>query len=236
MVIRHIYTREPQLTPGGLTLLKGAMVSNATLAAICACSGLHSHFVHKSQSLGKVIQTYTETVISNYSKECKNSTREGRSPGQFWLEISAPKVLSDIIESLMGAIYVTDQFSPVGVEMIFDKLFKPFYDKYITLKTLSLHPTKLLFELFQRQQCSQFKIINNKVPGTNANIAQVLVHDVILASAEDPDATIAARRASFFALDALEGDPSFFPRTCDCRLSETSRQGKAFKESAQWES
>jgi endoribonuclease Dicer len=45
----------------------------------------------------------------------------------------------------------------------------------------------------------------------------VLVHDVILASAEDSTATFAARRASLFALDALEGDAAFLTRTCDCR-------------------
>lgn len=45
----------------------------------------------------------------------------------------------------------------------------------------------------------------------------VLVHDVILASAEDATVTVAARRASLFALDALEGDAEFLTRTCDCR-------------------
>lgn len=45
----------------------------------------------------------------------------------------------------------------------------------------------------------------------------MIVHDVILANAEDSTATSAARRASLFALDALEGDAEFLARTCDCR-------------------
>jgi endoribonuclease Dicer len=45
----------------------------------------------------------------------------------------------------------------------------------------------------------------------------VVVHDVILASATDATATFAARRASLYALDALEGDAQFLTRTCDCR-------------------
>jgi endoribonuclease Dicer len=48
-------------------------------------------------------------------------------------------------------------------------------------------------------------------------IRTVIVHEVILASAADATATFAARRASLYALDALEGDAEFLTRTCDCR-------------------
>jgi endoribonuclease Dicer len=54
----------------------------------------------------------------------------------------------------------------------------------------------------------------------------VLVHDVILASAQDSTATIAARRACLFALDALEGDAAFLTRTCDCRSVQMKRAHK----------
>lgn len=47
----------------------------------------------------------------------------------------------------------------------------------------------------------------------------VLVHDVILTSADDNIASVAARRASLIALDALEGDSGFLARTCNCRLN-----------------
>jgi len=45
----------------------------------------------------------------------------------------------------------------------------------------------------------------------------VLCHDIILASAEDSAAQFAARKASFLALDALEGDSDFMTSTCSCR-------------------
>jgi hypothetical protein len=55
----------------------------------------------------------------------------------------------------------------------------------------------------------------------------VICHDVILASAIDLTAQLASRRASFLALDALEGDPEFLSRTCDCRaLNEASKGSK----------
>lgn len=58
----------------------------------------------------------------------------------------------------------------------------------------------------------------------------VIVHDVILACGVDPSATFAARRASFEALDALEGDPQFMDRLCDCRAK--AEQRKAAKRAA----
>ena len=55
----------------------------------------------------------------------------------------------------------------------------------------------------------------------------MLCHDVILASAEDSAAQFAARRASFLALDALEGDNDFMTRTCSCRsLNEAKKAAK----------
>jgi endoribonuclease Dicer len=65
------------------------------------------------------------------------------------------------MESIVGAIYVSDNFCPVGAEALFDKILKPFYD-HITLQTLSLHPTKILFELSQAQGCQLFEIIKEK--------------------------------------------------------------------------
>ncbi|KAG6891279.1 hypothetical protein C0992_009471 [Termitomyces sp. T32_za158] len=160
MVIRYLYEREQQLAPGGLTLLKGAMVSNSALAAICVQSGLHKHFLHKSQPLQSSIRDYAAKLEASRIEEYQAAELDGRPPGQFWLELTAPKSLSDIVESIMGAVYLGDQFSTEGIEALFEKLLKPFYDKHVTFKTLSHHPTKLLFELFQGQGCRQFTIHN----------------------------------------------------------------------------
>ncbi|KAG6855112.1 hypothetical protein C0991_006041 [Blastosporella zonata] len=91
MVIRHLYEKEQQLTPGGLTLLKAAMVSNSTLAAVCVCSGLYEHFCHKSHPLHTSIRDYVSRLEMCREKEYKDAESEGRPPGQFWLDITAPK-------------------------------------------------------------------------------------------------------------------------------------------------
>ena len=48
---------------------------------------------------------------------------------------------------------------------------------------------------------------------------------MVLTSAIDTTSAFSARRASEFALDALEGDADFMTRTCDCRTKTVARQG-----------
>jgi endoribonuclease Dicer len=69
------------------------------------------------------------------------------------------------MESIIAAIYLSDNFSSIGVESFFDNLLKPFYDKHITLKTLTHHPTKNLFEMLQAQGCRRFRIVK-EITGT----------------------------------------------------------------------
>jgi len=73
-----------------------------------------------------------------------------------------PQALSDVVESIIGAIYISDCFMPVGAEALFDNILRPFFDRHITLRTLSHHPTKVLFELFQAHGCQQFSILKEK--------------------------------------------------------------------------
>lgn len=128
-------------------------------------------------------------------------------------------------------------------------MLKPFYDRHVTLKTLSHHPTKILFELFQAQGCQQFEIVKEKDEDRQItrcdgkidlldpeqhcliSLCAVIVHDVVLASTQDTAAASAARRASESALDALEGDAQFLTRTCDCRTHAQARKAhkKAMK-------
>ncbi|KAJ6539259.1 hypothetical protein B0H19DRAFT_1314532 [Mycena capillaripes] len=228
LVIRHIFERDQKLTPGGLTLLKGAMVSNSALAAVCVSSGLYNHLLLASR-LTSSVTDYMEKLQVKQTEEYELARLEKRSPGQYWQEIEPPKVLSDVVESVIGAIYVSDNFTPVGVEAFFEFVLKPFYDKHITLRTVAHHPTKILFELIQAQKCQKFQLLKEKAPGIT--YCHVLVHDVILASGEGPSISLAARSASWCALDALEGDAEFL-RICDCpkHADAAVRSGKGFDE------
>ncbi|KAF8211200.1 hypothetical protein K438DRAFT_1568952 [Mycena galopus ATCC 62051] len=225
LVLRHAFERNPNLSPGGLTLLKGAMVSNSALGAICVSAGLHNHLLLATRLTGSVTDYIIKLKIKQ-TEEYESARLENRSPGQYWQEVDPPKVLSDVVESVIGAIYVSDNFTSIGVEAFFEAVLKPFYDKHITLRTVAHHPTKILFELFQAQKCQKFQLSKEKVHGET--YCHVLVHDIILASGEGPSISLATRNASWCALDALEGDAGFL-RICDCP-KDTKVRSKGFEE------
>ncbi|KAF5369839.1 hypothetical protein D9758_001134 [Tetrapyrgos nigripes] len=218
MVINHIFNRNQTLTPGGLTMLKGAMVSNAALAAVCVCSGLY-HFLVVGPTLTEEIRGYAKLLQQKKQEEYDIAANEDRSPGQYWLDLEPPKALPDIVESIIGALFLSDNFSPDGAENFFTNVLRPFYEKHIRLQTLSHHPSKVLFELLQAKGCHQSRIVREK------DETLVLVHDVVLASAPDTTTMSATRYASMLALDALEGEADFLQRTCNCWES-----GKQFRE------
>ncbi|KAF7331986.1 hypothetical protein MKEN_00078900 [Mycena kentingensis (nom. inval.)] len=219
LVGRHVFARDAKLTPGGLTLVKAAMVSNPTLAAICVESQLHKH-IWMASHIQTLVSDYARKLETSKAEETALAKQEGRATGQYWQAIEPPKVLSDVIESVIGALYLSDDLS--AAEAFFSSLLQPFYDQYLTLKTLHAHPTKTLSELLQASRCHKFKIAKDKVPG--GALCQVVVHDVTLSSGEGSSVSLAARQASLNALAALEDDVDFFARVCDCPKDKERKQ------------
>ncbi|KAH9894228.1 ribonuclease III [Cubamyces lactineus] len=233
LVARHIFERHPHLSPGGLTLLKGAMVSNRALAAFCVHAGLHRHLVHSSDQLANAIAKYVEALEARRAREYELATRENRLPGQYWLDLpmEPPKCLSDVVESVIGALYVCDSFFEVGVGRFFDAVFKPFMDAHVRLQTLSANPKVTLLELLQAEGCQQHAVV--KIPQERQNapvhmegecMHAVQIHGQVVASATDLSAAIATRKVSLAALDALANDPELLARICDCGSGESKKQ------------
>lgn len=77
-----------------------------------------------------------------------------------------------MVESIVGAVFLSDSFSPIGAEAVFDKILKPFYDQYITLQTLSQHPTKILLELLQSKGCQNFELLRGPISDSHRTMVK----------------------------------------------------------------
>ncbi|KIO12868.1 hypothetical protein M404DRAFT_124868 [Pisolithus tinctorius Marx 270] len=223
MVVRYIVDRYGKLSPGAMTMLKVAMVSNSALAALCVSSGLYKHLHYDSYSLACSFEAYVEKVETRRVQETELATQNGRSPGQYWLDTESPKALSDLVESIIGALFIQDGYQPVGAEVFFDGVLRPFYDRHVTLKTLSHHPTKILSDLLQKHGCQHFELVKETCDAKQETRCDVVVHEIILASAIASTVHAAGRAASLAALDALEGDTNFMNGTCTCRSSSRGK-------------
>lgn len=99
VVARWVWERYPFLGPGGMSLLKSAMVSNETLAAFCVHIGLHKHLQLSANDLSSSIQKYVDFLEELRKKEYEFAARENRLPGQYWIDLPlpAPKVRTSAI-------------------------------------------------------------------------------------------------------------------------------------------
>ncbi|XP_022864745.1 endoribonuclease Dicer homolog 2-like [Olea europaea var. sylvestris] len=133
----NLYHKYPGLSPGLLTDLRSASVNNDCYAQSAVKAGLHKHILHASQELHRHI---IKTV--NNSEELHSVSTFGWES-----EITYPKVLGDVIESLAGAIFVDSGYNK---EIVFESI-RPLLEPMVTLETLRLHPVRELSELCQKQ-------------------------------------------------------------------------------------
>lgn len=80
------------LSPGHLTQIESAIVSNDTLSFVAVLHGLHRLLMHQDETLPKRINAYA-TVLAN----TKMTTLWTANP---------PKPVADVVEALLGAVYL----------------------------------------------------------------------------------------------------------------------------------
>lgn len=75
------------------------------------------------------------------------------------------QILSDVVESVLGALFVSEEFLEVGTDAFFNGSLKPFFDEHIRMQSLSHHPSVGLYEWFQGEGCQEHQI--EKTSGKN---------------------------------------------------------------------
>ncbi|CAH2055216.1 unnamed protein product [Thlaspi arvense] len=138
LITKYLYGEYPNLSPGLLTDMRSASVNNECYALVAVKSNLHKHILHASHDLHKHISR----TVSELERTSLQSTFGWES------DISFPKVLGDVIESLAGAIFVDSGYNK---EVVFASI-KPLLGCMITPETVKLHPVRELTELCQKEQ------------------------------------------------------------------------------------
>ncbi|KAF9924798.1 Dicer-like protein 1 [Linnemannia zychae] len=151
-VIRYYYEKYYDAPPGAITLIKDASVNNSILGAISIKWGLQKFLNHYSPSL---IGAIARAIVSLEERQSK--ALDGRLEGEYWVDIYMPKVLGDLVESTLGAVFVDSGFDFEVVSNLFQRLIRPFLDQHVNFDSMILHPNKVLLESLQSQGCSNFK-------------------------------------------------------------------------------
>lgn len=184
LMSREVFLTYRDLQPGPLTRLRAANVDKEKLARVAVHRGIHHFLRHKAPQF--------DGQIDDFIKEL--AEYQYHSNGL----LDAPKVLSDIVESLIGAIYLDSNFNQEEVWRVFRNLADPF----ISLETLGKHPVSELLEFCQKTHRG-LKIVKD---GWDKDLrVDVLVDGELVGSAiYAQKKEIAQNRAAKAALDKLK--------------------------------
>ncbi|KAL7807947.1 hypothetical protein V8C44DRAFT_351125 [Trichoderma aethiopicum] len=254
-IVDFLFKRFPEADPKWLTEHKTAMVSNQFLGCLCVKLGLHKHILLATSSLLGDIGRYAaqleqaeEMARQKLQRQCdsaetalsESSQAEAESiPQDFWVEVpQPPKVLADVVEALVGAMFVDSGYSFSVVLDFFTRFIQPYFEDMALYSSFaSNHPvTTLAHKLEGDFHCTQWKLHVASVPApVEAGIAVVssseilcalMIHGNVIAHATSSKSGTAAKvAAAKLALEklALVQDVDQFRREmqCDCGGSAT---------------
>ena len=215
-----LFDSNPDKNPQWLTEHKMAMVSNTFLAALAVKLDFDKLIIQRSTKLAADIEAYARGVRETLEKpDC---------PKDFWTRLEgdkAPKQLSDLVESTLGAMLIDSDFDYTTIERFFETHVKPFFEDISLYDGFaSMQPTSYIHKKLTREYgCSRFKTTSTEPQegALNAKItAGILVHGKCMASSEGLSKRYAMSRASQAAIQMLDGMPrALFRETfgCDCR-------------------
>ncbi|XAR55351.1 Ribonuclease III [Bertholletia excelsa] len=132
LIAKEHFFSYPDLMPGKLTRLRAANVDKEKLARVAAKHGLHKYLRHKKPLLDGQIKEFQE-AIEEYPLHSNGL-------------IDAPKVLADMVESIIAAIFVDCDSSMDTTWEVVKNLLEPI----ITPSTIQTHPVTRFYELCQK--------------------------------------------------------------------------------------
>ncbi|KAL0301777.1 UNVERIFIED_CONTAM: Ribonuclease 3-like protein 3 [Sesamum radiatum] len=159
LITKEQFSMYSELPPGLLTPLRAANVDTEKLARVAIQHNFHRYIRLGNPVLIKQIQAFIDALPKH--------------PLHSHGLINAPKVLADVVESTVGAVFVDSNYSIDTTWEVASDLLKPI----ITPEMLQKNPVKKLFEICQKHklkvklvdlwsQEGTYKVfINNKLRG-----------------------------------------------------------------------
>ena len=213
-----------ELSEGMLTELKGACVSNETLAALAVELDLDNFLVHASDGLALNMRLYRERIVLAHEKELAAAAAEQRPLRPYWQTLDPPKAIADIVESLFGAVYLDSGFDPAAVQLVFDTCVAPWLARWITPTSIKVDSIRLLLERAQAGGCHDVShvsaVLEPRIDHRTGELIQrltrtsVVAHNMRLSTVESGNPKTAKRLSSSDALaylDASASSPSLSP-------------------------
>ncbi|CAE6449693.1 unnamed protein product [Rhizoctonia solani] len=225
LVVQSFFSDEEKWSPHNMTLIKASSIGWILIIKRLKLYVRVPWFRTVPSRLSALNRVYTEAV-----EACKQKALTDAQRLKYWSKLVAPKALGDVVESLLGAIYVSSGFSISRVKTVYDRLLKPFYDRYIDKKAMLTHPMSRLMKKLESVGCRALGIAKSETQLTNGGGAgfkcEVKIHGHVIAEATCEKAQQAISHATERALNELETQPDRILLNCTCRVGPRGKKRK----------
>ncbi|KYK57428.1 RNase3 domain-containing protein [Drechmeria coniospora] len=181
VIVDYLFDRFPDADPQWLTEHKMAMASNHFFGSLCVQLGLQKHLLTTTAALvGQISDFVTELELARAGVDEAGGHRR-----DYWLDTSQPpKVLSDLVEALVGGLFVDSRYDLSTVHRFFSSHIEPFFDDMARYDTYaSRQPVTVLVHVMQnRLGCQNWRLYLSVVPGqTTDGVAAVTEDEAVCA-------------------------------------------------------
>jgi dsRNA-specific ribonuclease/ERCC4-related helicase len=141
IVMRYLYDYTPHLTPGELSDWKALTVCNEALASCTVRHGLVEYIRYTSELLTEDINEYVKyynRARSNIDTDVppkEKAVDSDHMSAQGQKAVAAPKILGDVFEAVVGAMFIDSEFDIEGAvkqfvhKFLIDVVLKPLIEK-----------------------------------------------------------------------------------------------------------
>ncbi|KAF6212356.1 hypothetical protein GE061_012878 [Apolygus lucorum] len=147
LITLYIFDACGKLSPGDLTDLRSALVNNITFSCLAVKYDFHKHLIARSFSLTDIIQSFADRQVKRgHSIGAEVSFLVEESDVSLAESVEVPKVLGDLFESIIGAVYLD---SGKCLKTTWDVVYRLMHDVILSFsKNVPKNNIRLLYEKF----------------------------------------------------------------------------------------
>ena len=180
LVVDYLFRQFPLEDPQWLTEHKMAMVSNRFLGFLCVELGLHNRLLVTTSALVNQRAEYAADL-----ERTKETAKEEGKPlrRDFWRDTSdPPKALADVVEALVGAMFVDSEYDYTVVEDFFRRLILPHFEDMGLYDTFAQrHPVTVLTKRMQEDfACRDWRLFSKEIPSSVDQGVKVITENDVL--------------------------------------------------------
>ncbi|KAM0750653.1 hypothetical protein T439DRAFT_347998 [Meredithblackwellia eburnea MCA 4105] len=223
--VNYLFNRFPHATPGSLTFNRTLLVNNTTLAVLgISYLSVHRSILHSAPALEMAMKV-AESELRNFGWTTSLAGEVVLDFGRLYNELvwvwDPPKIIGDVFEAIIGAIFVDSGFHLEEPFHALDRLFAPFVGALDGVEIRD--PVTTLLTFTQSHHCEEgvtFKIV--PMPGLD-NAAQAYectasLHENELCKKQGTFKVVCRQLAARHALEVQQqpGEEDLLHKFCSC--------------------